>query len=113
MVVAMRLFCGFLRIWLTAIVVIGSYVLMLVVMMPEVLRSLAFLVVRAIDAHRRPCHLDRQERYQQYERKAFHHFQDCTISSKLTCPVQQQMNCPLFAMICRSDGSRRPLTRIL
>ena len=78
MVVAMRLFCSFLRRWLSAIVVIGSYVLMLVIMMSEVLRSLAFLVVRAIVAHGRPSHLDWQERYQQYECKAFYHLEDCT-----------------------------------
>ena len=78
MVMAVRLLCSFLRIWLAAIVVSGNYVLMLVVMMSKVLRSLAFLVVSAIDAHCRPSHLDRKKRYQPYEYKVFHHFEDCT-----------------------------------
>ena len=82
MVMAVRLFCSFLRIWLTAIVVSGNDVVMLVVMMSlmlvammsKVLRSLVFLVVSAIDAHCRPSHLDRQKRYQPYEYKVFYHF---------------------------------------
>ena len=48
MVVTMGLFGSFLRICLTAIVVVYSYVVMPVIMVSKVLRSLAFLMVRAI-----------------------------------------------------------------
>lgn len=63
MVVAMRLFSGFLRLWLIAIVGVGNYVSVPVVMMSKVLRNFTCLVMCAIDAHCCPSRLEGQERY--------------------------------------------------